>query len=123
MSSFDHLRRTDEIRVLAFCIMPDHYHLLTFLIGRKSLSDVISSVGKYTARRVNALIGRRGRFWQEGFHDHRCRNDDDIEDRLNYIELNPVRAGLTEEPAGWPFSSAHPSRVGLLDRDWYANMR
>ncbi len=119
LSSFDYLRKVGEIRLLAFCIMPDHYHVLMFLVGDLSLSDVMRSVGKYTARRLNRMFNRRGQFWQDGFYDHRCRDNDDILDRLTYIENNPVRAGLADKPEQWPFSSARPEQGGRLDRDWY----
>jgi putative transposase len=123
LSSFDYLRRIQEIRLLGFCIMPDHYHALFFLVGGKSLSEIMSSVGKYTANRINALFRWRGQLWEEGFYDHRCRNEDDIDERLLCIEHNPVRAELASVAEQWPFSSAHPSHVCLLDRDWYASVR
>jgi putative transposase len=123
LSSLTYLRTSGAIRLLAFCIMPDHYHAVLFLVGRQSLSEVMSSLGKYTARRLNALLRRQGQFWEEGFHDHRCRDDDDIEDRILYIEHNPVRAEFVSKAEDWPLSSAHPSQQGLLDRDWYAQVR
>jgi REP element-mobilizing transposase RayT len=103
--------------------MPDHYHAVLFLVGRQSLSEIMTSIGKYTARRLNALFHRQGQLWEEGFFDHRCRDMDDIEDRMAYIEHNPVRAELVTNAEDWLFSSAHPSQAGLLDRDWYEQMR
>jgi REP element-mobilizing transposase RayT len=123
LSSLDHLRTIQEIRLLAFCIMPDHYHVILFPVGHKSLSEIMSSVGKYTARRLNQLLERRGEFWEEGYYDHRCRDDDDIEALMTYIEHNPVRADLATKAESWPFSSAHPSQTALLDREWYSQMR
>jgi putative transposase len=123
LSSLRYLRTSGQIRLLAFCIMPDHYHMVLFLTGHKSLSDVMGSLGKYTARRLNQLLHRRGEFWEEGFYDHRCRDESDIEDRMIYIEHNPVRAGLAVQAEDWPFSSAHPPHGSLLDRDWYARVR
>lgn len=123
LSSFDYLRKSDEIRVLAFCIMPDHYHILMFLIGSTSLSDLMKSIGKYTARRLNRMFRCHGQLREDGFHDHRCRNEDDIADRLSYIELNPVRAELVKKPEDWPFFSAHPSQARFLDRHWYGRMK
>jgi putative transposase len=123
LASVSYLRKTDAIRLLSFCIMPDHYHALFFLVGRQTLSEVMSSLGRYTARHLNVLFNDHGRFWEEGFYDHRCRDEDDIEDRMTYIEHNPVRAGLVSTAADWSFSSANPLHANLLDRDWYAQMR
>ncbi|MCH8047165.1 MAG: transposase [Planctomycetes bacterium] len=121
--SLDYLRNTDQIRLLAFCIMPDHYHTVMFVLHGKSLSEIMESVGKFTSLRLNRLLGGSGRFWQDGFYDHRCRDEDDIEDRLVYVEHNPVRAGLVERAGQWPYSSACALNHNLLDRDWYSQVR
>ena len=124
IGSLAYLRTVNRIRLLAFCIMPDHYHAMFFLLPEaKSLSAVMEQIGRYTAGRINQSLRRTGRFWQDGFYDHRCRDEDDMNDRLWYIENNPVRAGLVEKPEQWEYSSAHRSRAGMLDRAWYAAMR
>jgi REP element-mobilizing transposase RayT len=118
----DYLRRTGAIRILAFCIMPDHLHLLFVLVGDKSLSEVMASFSRFTARKTNALMGRAGAFWQEGFFDRRCRDLSEIEDQLSYIEHNPVRAGWATVAEEWLYSSANPRWAKLLDRDWFASV-
>jgi putative transposase len=123
LSSFHYLRTRGDIRLLSFCIMPDHYHAVLFLVGRKSLSEVMSSLSKYTARQLNLLFIRKGQLWEEGYFDHRCRNKDDIQDRIAYIEHNPVRAELVAKAEDWPFSSASSTHADMLDRKWYAQMR
>jgi putative transposase len=100
--------------------MPDHYHCLFVLLHKKSLEQAIESVSKFTTTTINAGLGRKGQLWQEGFHDHRCRDNDDVLDRLTYIEHNPVRAGLVAESADWPYSSACSCNSNYLDRAWYA---
>jgi len=59
--------------------------------------------------------------WQEGFFDHRCRDVDDAIERINYIENNPIRAGLVDRPELWAYSSANPQWAGILDRKWYSD--
>jgi REP element-mobilizing transposase RayT len=86
----DHLRRAGTIRLLGFCIMPDHVHVLFVLLGAKTLSEVMASFSRFTARQINTLLARSGTFWQEGFFDHRCRDLGEIEDQLSYFEHNPV---------------------------------
>jgi putative transposase len=113
------LRSENRIRLLGFCVMPDHLHLLFVLVGNSSLSDVMKSFSRFTARKINEHFGRSGCLWQEGFYDHRCRDEKEIEELLAYIEHNPVRAHLVERAELWPYSSANPACAGLLDRDWY----
>jgi REP element-mobilizing transposase RayT len=108
--------------MMAFCIMPDHLHLLFFLLDKKSLSDVMRSFGRFTARKLNELRRETGTFWQVGFHDHRCRDESDMSDLLAYIEHNPVRACLVDRAEDWPYSSANPRWMSSLDRDWYRSV-
>jgi REP-associated tyrosine transposase len=117
---FDHLRIQQQIKLLAFCVMPDHYHSLFLLLCGKTLSQIMSSIGKFTASGINKLATTRGQFWQEGFFEHRCRDTDDALDRLAYIEQNPVRAGLVANAVDWPYSSAFPANARFLDRQWFA---
>jgi REP element-mobilizing transposase RayT len=117
---FDYLRSRAQIKLLAFCVMPDHYHGLFLLLRGQNLSQIMSSIGKFTASRINKLTDVGGQFWQDGFFDHQCRGIDDVLDRIAYIERNPVRAGLAADAADWPYSSAYPANGRLLDRKWYA---
>jgi putative transposase len=120
IASLRHVREQQKIKLLSFCVMPDHYHVLVLLLPGQSLSQAMNGIGKFTALQINKLISASGRFWQEGFFDHRCRSIDDMLDRMEYIEYNPVRAGLVKTAEDWLFSSAHPSHAHLLDRHWYA---
>jgi len=99
--------------------MPDHYHLMLCLMPGRNLSKVIEDSNKFTARELNKLLGMQGRFWENGFHDHRCRNDGELYELCSYIEHNPVRKGLAEAPELWPYSSAFSGNKYLLDREWW----
>lgn len=105
-------------RLLGFAVMPDHYHLIVGLGNVKSLSDAVAGVSKFTARRVNPLLGRDGAFWEEGFYDHMIRMRSDFDRILAYVHNNPVVAGLCSRPEDWPYSTAHRQFAHLIDRDW-----
>lgn len=51
LESLKYLRGTAKIRLLAFCIMPDHWHALFFLLPAAELSKAMESLSKFTARR------------------------------------------------------------------------
>src|SRR5215212_9729210 len=106
--SWSYLRSHNRVKIFAFCIMPDHYHLMICLMPRQHLSKVMEDSGKFTAREINKSLGRQGQFWQNGFHD-----------LCLYIEHNPVRKQLVEPPELWPYSSAFPGNKYLLDREWW----
>src|SRR5258706_4890470 len=53
----------DRYRLHAWTIMPNHVHVLFTVLTRSTLSDIVGSWKKYTARQSNRLLGRAGRFW------------------------------------------------------------
>lgn len=116
----DHLRETDRIKLYAFCVMPDHLHFAICVMPGEELSSAVASFSKFTSRKIKVLIGKHdGPFWQEGFHDRHCRDRDELADLCEYIEHNPVRAGLVELAEDWSYSSAHPNNRAMLDREWW----
>lgn len=119
LSSWQFLRKRERIKVFAFCIMPDHYHLVLCLMPGQSLSKVMEDTGKFTAHELNKLLQRQGQFWQDGFHDHRCRNEIELHDLCLYAEHNPVRKELVIKAEEWPYSSAHRANQRMVDREWW----
>ena len=90
------LHETGDINSIAWVIMPDHIHWLFQLTENKSLSEVMKYFKARSAHRVNSYLGRKGRLWQNAFHDHAIRKDEDIKAIARYIVANPIRAGLVE---------------------------
>jgi REP element-mobilizing transposase RayT len=86
----------DTATTLAFVVMPDHMHWLMQLGADASLAKVVGTVKAVTAHR----IGRR--VWQDGFHDHALRQEEDLAEVARYIVANPLRAGLVERVGDYP---------------------
>ncbi|WP_432472330.1 REP-associated tyrosine transposase [Amphritea sp. HPY] len=80
---------------LAFVVMPDHAHWLLQL-REKPLSKTVQTVKSLSARRLNQVSGCLGSVWQNGFHDHAVRKDEDLVRLARYVVMNPVRAGLVK---------------------------
>jgi len=76
--------------------MPDHLHLIAHLPETSTLSKII---GGWKLR----FCKRFGIRWQRNFFDHRLRGDESLSGKFEYIVLNPVRAGLVDEPEDWPY--------------------
>jgi putative transposase len=79
----------------------------------------MESVGRFTARRINIQLQRKGSFWEEGFYDHAIRQREDFDDIFQYMHENPVRKELCEYPEDWPYSTAHPNYAGCIDWEWF----
>ncbi|MBI3599544.1 MAG: transposase [Nitrospinae bacterium] len=92
-----------------YTVMPNHIHIVFVLGDNQSLSGVMASFGKYTARRINELTNDKGSVWQHGFYDHCLRNDESYVRHLRYIYENPVRKGWVQKPEDWPFSAIEPN--------------
>jgi putative transposase len=85
--------------VTLFLSMPDHLHALLSFAPDRSMSSVIGDWKHFHAR-------KHGIVWQEGYFDHRLRNDErgeQLSAKMNYIRQNPVVDGLCATASDWPW--------------------
>jgi len=99
--SSDWLEQQDRWIIHARVWMPDHIHLLFTLRSRQSLSRVIGSFKGFTGKRLAELFGKSP-IWQDGFHDHRVRDEADFWYSVRYIAENAVRKGLVQKWDDYP---------------------
>lgn len=92
--------------LLAWCVMPNHVHVVFQPLGDHSPSDILHSWKSFTAHRINRILGRRGAVWERESFDHLVRSIEHLEKFIAYVEANPVEAGLCMSPGDWPWSSA-----------------
>ena len=90
----------------AWCVMPNHVHLLVTPLRGNALSRLVHGWKSFTARRINAARGSTGTVWATEYFDRKIRNERHFEDARFYIEQNPVKAGLCDHAEAWCFSSA-----------------
>lgn len=104
-----------KMRVLAWCIMPNHVHLLVDQLSLP-LHVLLQRLKRHTARQCNILLNRTGqKFWQEESFDYLLRKEEKVVEKANYILQNPVRAGLTSHRNDWKYAGLHPDLVELFD--------
>jgi putative DNA methylase len=94
-----------DSRVLAWVVMPNHVHLLVE-IWQKPMTELLQNWKGYTARRINRVLGRRGKLWQDDYWDRYVRDEAHYRKVVHYIESNPVKSGLAKTPEQLFFSSA-----------------
>ncbi len=95
-----------KYKLHAWVIMPNHIHLLLTPMEGYSLSEIVHSCKSYTSKKANKLLNRTGRFWFPEPFDRFIRDYEHFEKAFNYIERNPVKAGLCENQSDWRYSSA-----------------
>ncbi|MFP7722355.1 REP-associated tyrosine transposase [Lysobacter sp. A3-1-A15] len=96
-----------DARLLAWVLMPDHWHGLIELGSRDSLGQVVQRLKVNSARRVRAGAGVQCRVWARGFHDHGLRQEEGLRNAARYVVGNPIRAGLVERAGDYPFWGAN----------------
>jgi putative transposase len=89
----------------AWVLMVNHVHIL--INPKAKLQKITRSIKSFSARQANAILQRTGRpFWQEESYDRWARGPKEMGKLVQYIEQNPVAAGLVERAEDWRWSSA-----------------
>jgi len=91
--------------VYAYCVMPDHVHLL---VGVSPSSSVIGFVGAWKSLCARAYweVGGIGTPWQEGFYDRALRCEEHLRRAVLYVLRNPVRKGVVADYRDYPLSGS-----------------
>ncbi len=109
-----------NVRVLGYCLMRNHIHLVAIPADEDSLNLAIGRTHFIYTQYINRLHGRSGHLWQGRFHSCPMDNPYTVA-AMRYVERNPVRARTTRVPWTYRWSSAaahtgRPDLAGLLDR-------
>ena len=105
--------REAEVQVWAWCLMPNHVHLVLVPTDPDGLRRALAPVHRKYAGIIHARRKRTGHFWQGRFG---CvaMDEDHLAAALRYVSLNPVRARLVGRARDWRWSSV---RAQLARRD------
>jgi REP element-mobilizing transposase RayT len=93
---FDHRR----YQLRAWCVMPNHVHVVLRLFPGQSLAAVLHSWKSFTAKEANRILGTTGRFWQREYYDHLVRDEAECARIVRYVIENPAKAHLRN----WPWA-------------------
>ena len=89
-----------QVELLAYCLMPDHVHLIVIPHRPDSLSRLLRKAHALYARLINLEHGWQSYLWQARFHSF-LMDEEHLLAAARYVELNSVRAGLCEHPDDW----------------------
>lgn len=93
-------------KLIDWCIMPNHVHLLVRLIDQTPLGSLIQKWKGSSSHQINILLKRTGPLWMRDYHDRYIRDIEHLHNAIAYIRNNPVKAGLCKMPAEWTYSAA-----------------
>ncbi|GIL15111.1 MAG: transposase [Chloroflexota bacterium] len=144
LDSFNYYRFQYDFKLLGYVIMPDHFHILIHPQGQaETVSDAMRDFKRFTSGRITrqAKMERKldwvaafeiagdetsraeYKVWQDSFWETAIWSEKFLREKLNYIHLNPVRAGLVENPQDYPYSSFRNYELNdetliEIDKDW-----
>ena len=120
--------RVHPFETVAVCILPDHLHAVWRLpSGDADFSTRWQKIKGGFSQHLSPISGRsqsqrrRGErgIWQRRFWEHQIRSEVDLQRHVDYVHYNPVKHGLVNRVAEWPYSTFHRYvREGKLGRDW-----
>ncbi len=113
--------KDNNVHCPAWCVLPNHYHVLVFLKDAAHFSQHLGRFHGRTSRLMNREDDTAGRKVWHRCEDRFMRSERHFYTSVNYIHYNPVRHGWASEWAEWSYSSIH----GYLDEkgeDWLLNV-
>jgi len=104
----EHIIKGNErfYNLIAATVMPDHIHLLLTPREGYSLSRIMKGIKGTTARQLNLKRKTSGSIWRDESFDRIIRDQNELDEKLNYMLNNPVKRCLIEDPweyHGWYF--------------------
>ena len=117
LAVFGHLLRAMSAKCVGFVLMPNHVHALVWLPEPKDLTRFLYGWKRMSSFRIRqwyaehasnyfADFGPGERFWQPKSYIFHIYSDRKLREKLDYMHLNPVRAGLVRKAEEWRWSSA-----------------
>ncbi|HUP62894.1 MAG TPA: transposase [Thermoanaerobaculia bacterium] len=97
----------ERYALLAWCVMPNHAHVVFSLAREHWIDDVVQTWKGYSAKEANKLMERTGTFWMEDYFDRSIRDSRELHATIEYVLNNPLKAGLRD----WAFVKLYAERV------------
>lgn len=108
-------------KIYAYCLMSNHVHLIVEPSTADGLGNMMQSVGRKYVQYINRAYKRTGTLWEGRFRSSLISKDEYLLTCSKYIELNPVRAKVADNPQGYYWSSfgakTSSKKDSLLDED------
>ena len=125
------VRQTLPFRIDGWVLLPDHLHAIwTLPAGDADFSERWRRIKRHAAvtcpaydrpdlQTARRIAKAQSSLWQNRFWEHLIRDETDLRNHLDYLHGNPLKHGLAQRVADWPWSSFHRyARQGLYPADW-----
>ena len=103
-----------QVDIHAWVLMTNHVHLLCTPRGQNAVSHMMQSLGRHYVRYFNFSYKRTGTLWEGRFKSCLVQEETYLIQLYRYIELNPIRAGMVEQPSDYVWSSYPINALGKV---------
>lgn len=129
-TAFRNVQKLYKFEIIAICVLPEHIHLILHPENINNYPKIISSIKHYFSKNVgqvypanNLKIGyenkREKGIFQRRYWEHTIRNEEELNNQIDYIHYNPVKRGFVNNVFDWQYSSFHKFvKLGLYENDW-----
>ena len=97
--------KKNNVTLIAYCLMPNHYHFLLRQDSNEPLSKFINVLFNAYVQSVNQQQNRKGTLFEGRFRHVWIDRDEYLIHLCRYIHRNPLKAGLVSQPENWPYSN------------------
>lgn len=111
LALLDEHARKSQVAVHAYVLMSNHFHLLATPETAEGVPQLMQALGRRYVRYFNQRQARSGTLWEGRYRSTLIQAERHLLACMVYIDLNPVRAGIAEAPADYPWSS-HAHYIG-----------
>jgi len=112
-----HYKKRYYFWIYSYCLMPNHVHLILEPNEKwASISQIMQGINLTYCQWFNVRHGKVGHLWQGRFKSFIISKDAYLLSCINYIEFNPVRAGITSDPVDYLWSSCKYRLLGAENR-------
>jgi putative transposase len=115
LALMDEWCRKCRVEIWAYCLMPNHVHLVAVPETEDGLRRGIGEAHRRYSRMINFRENWRGHLWQGRFASFPM-DESYLLAAVRYVEMNPVRARLVQDAEAWPWSSARAHLAGTDDQ-------
>ena len=104
-----------NIRIIAYCIMNNHAHMLLEIKSIKSLSEYMHKLNGAYGKYYNSKYNRVGFVFRDRFKSEGIYNEKHLYNCIHYIHNNPVAAGICKTPEEYPYSNYKKNYFSQID--------
>ena len=126
--AFKNAKKFFNFKIIAICVLPDHIHVILNPENIKEYPKIITSIKYYFSKNYNVGLetptygyinkGEKGVF-QRRFFEHTIKDEEELNNQINYIHYNPVKHELVNNVKDWQYSSFHKFvEQGMYEYNW-----